>query len=465
MGVSEKNVPDQRRADASAGETLSARIARFVVETTWEDVPQDIRRQAVRSIFNVFGTALGGSQDQAVLRLAKTLTPFSSSGASSVIGHDINVDAPTAAFLNAVAMNVHDFDDTHVNTIIHPSAPVAAALFAIAETRAVTGPELLHAFVLGTEVECRLGNAISPGHYDRGWHITSTCGVFGAAAAVGKLLGLTIEEMVWAFGNASAQAAGLVETLGSMAKSISVGNAARNGILSAIMAKNGVEGPAEPLEGKRGFLQVTCDAPRMSALGIGLGTDWELSRNTFKLYPCGVVLTPVIDACLMLRRDIVVDRIASITVAGNPLLKARADRPHVTRGREAQVSTQHAVAVSLLRGSAGIADFDDKAVADQQVLALRQKVLGVDIDPAFGVESAMVSITDTDGRRHDMVCEKARGSIGNPLSDADLADKFRALAAYGCPSLDSSILMEMLWQLETASNAGDIMVAARLPHA
>jgi 2-methylcitrate dehydratase PrpD len=449
-------------AAGSQSQGLSNRLAEFVVASRWENVPGPIRRQAIRSILNSFGTALGGSQDQAVLRLWAALEPFSSGNDCTVIGHPTKLDMPTAAFLNAVSMNVFDFDDTHEGTIIHPTAPVAAAVFAFAETRFVSGAELLHAFVLGTEVECRIGNAISPGHYDRGWHITSTCGVFGAAVAVGKLLGLDEREMLWALGNASAQSSGLVETLGSMAKSVSVGNAARNGLVAAIMAKHGVEGPLYPLEGPRGFLKVVSDEPDFSALDRDLGVTWELARNMFKPYPCGVVLNPVIDACLSVQASgrIRLDDIESITVVGNPLLKARADRPHVTRGREAQVSAQHAVAVSLLRGSAGIADFGDEAVRAPDVLAFRQKVARIDVDAAIPVESVRLEIRTTDGATTRIEIEAATGSPRKPLTDNDLERKFETLAAFGCSDLRARPLIERLWGLESELDAAGVVRAA-----
>ena len=350
---------------------VSAALAEFVVGFEPGSIPAQVRRHAVRCIFNGVGTALGGSSDRAVLLLLETLGAYSSRPNATLIGHRQRVDAPTAAFLNAVAINVFDFDDTHEGTIIHPTAPVAPALFALAEQRAISGAELIEAFAIGAEVECRIGVAISPGHYKRGWHITSTCGVFGAAAAVGRLIGLDKTEMIWALGAASAQSSGLVETLGSMAKSISVGNAARNGLLAALMAQHGVEGPRQPLEGRHGFLEVFCDSPRQHAVTQGLGARWELMRNAFKPYPCGVVLNPVIDACLALRREMIVpvEVMERIDVIGNSLLKERTDRPAVTAGREAQVSAQHAVAVSIVRGSAGIADFNDDAVRDTKVAA------------------------------------------------------------------------------------------------
>ena len=442
---------------------LSRRLAAFVHGSRWEDVPGPVRAHALRAVFNGFGTALGGSSDQAVVRLAVSLAPYSGGGTATVIGHHARRDALTAAFLNAAAMNVFDFDDTHAGTIIHPTAPVAPVVLAVSELRPVSGAELLHAFTLGAEIACRIGNAISPGHYDRGWHITSTCGIFGAAVAAAKLLDLAPEEIVWALGNASAQAAGLVETLGFMAKSTGVGNAARGGLVSALMAQSGVEGPPRPLEGPRGFLKVCSEAPRPELVLRGLGAEWEISRDMFKPYPCGVVLNPVIDACLAARAapTFALDRIADIVVRGAALLKARADRPDVTTGREAQVSAQHAVAVCLLRGKAGVADFNDAAVSDPQVRALRAKVRAVEIDVAAPVEAAHVSIRHVDGTSLDVSEMAATGSLARPMTDAALREKFAALARYGCPALDAAALAEKLWALSELGDAGAVMALAR----
>lgn len=442
---------------------LSRRLAAFVHRSRWEDVPEPVRAHAMRSVFNGFGTALGGSSDQAVLRLTESLAPFSAGETATVIGHAQRRDALTAAFLNAAAINVFDFDDTHAGTIIHPTAPVAPVVLALAEMRPVSGAELLHAFTLGVEVACRIGNAVSPSHYDRGWHITSTCGIFGGAVAAAKLLDLSEDEILWALGNASAQASGLVETLGFMAKSTGVGNAARGGLVSALMAQCGVEGPPQPLEGPRGFLKVCSDQPRPELIEGGLGRDWEMLRNMFKPYPCGVVLNPVIDACLAARAkpDFSADRIAEVVVRGAPLLKARADRPEVTTGREAQVSAQHAVAVSLLRGRAGAEEFSDAAVNDRQVKALRAKVRSVEVDAGTPVEAAHVSIRYADGSSVEVTEEVATGSLARPMSDSALREKFAALAHYGCPSLAMAPLADTLWSLADLTDAGALMALAR----
>lgn len=453
-------------ADAALAESgLSRKLAAFVAGSRLDAVPEQVREHAIRAILNGFGTALGGSGDQAIVRLADAFGAVAAGGTHVVIGRSAPRDMQTATFLNAASMNVLDFDDTHIPTIIHPTAPVVPAVFALAGHRGATGAEALHAAILGIEIACRLGNAVSPGHYARGWHITATCGIFGAAAACAKLLGLDEERIVWAFGNASAQASGLVETLGFMAKSVGVGGAARDGLMAALMAAAGVEGPPQPIEGPRGFLRVTCDTPMPERAAQDLAGRWEILRNMFKPYPCGVVLNPVIDACLALRTrgNVAATEIATVRVRGNPLLKARADRPAVTTGREAQVSAQHAVAVSLLRGAAGAAEFSDAAVADPEVRALRAKVVAVEADDRMPVEAAELRIELVTGQVIEIVEETATGSLERPMDDAALKAKFRSLAAHGCPGLDHVALERALWCLPDLPDAASVLGLARGP--
>lgn len=440
-------------------EAVSERLARFVVESRVGDMPPDVRHEAKRALLNFFATALGGCRDCAIDISLKVLSEFSGAGEVPIIGRRERADALTAAFLNAASGNVFDFDDTHVPTVIHPTAPVAPALLALGALRPVSGPALLHAFILGVEIECRLGNAVSPGHYRRGWHITATCGVFGAAAAAGKLLGLDGRHMIWALGSASAQSSGLVETLGSMAKSVGVGNSARNGLLSALLAEKGLEGPNRPIEGPRGFLPVMGgDGPDVSQLTMNLGRSWEITRNACKPYPCGVVLNPVVDAALDLRRahNPQAEAIKSIVVSGHPLLRERTDRPSPASGREAQVSAQHSVAVALLQGKAGVAQYSDEAVGDATVRALRTTVRVQD-DPGMPVGAATVRIAMENGQSFETTVEHARGSLEKPLTDAELEDKLRALAAYGCPGLDAGPLIDAIWSIETVADIREIM--------
>ena len=447
----------------AADDRVSAVLAGFIANSRWEDLPDTVRHAARRSLLNGLATAFAGSRDSAIDIAASTMLPFAGTPEATLIGRAEKADAMTAAFLNAAAMNVHDFDDTHIRTVIHPAAPVAPALLALAERRRISGAALLHGLALGIEAACRIGNAVSPGHYARGWHITATCGVFGAALAVGKVLGQDSRTLVHALGAASAQSSGLVETLGFMAKSIGVGSACRGGLLAALLAENGLGGPDRPLEGPRGFLTVTGDKPDFGQVTGDLGTRWEVLRNIHKPYPGGVVLFPVIDACLALKneRGIQAAEIEAVTLYGHPLLRQRTDRPDVETGREAQVSAQHAVAICFLTGKAGLEQFSDAAVADPAVLALRARVRMEDeAGRDFTSVRAVVSLKD--GRSEEVTITDAKGTDNGPLSDGEIEAKFRALAAYGAPHCrDAEKLIDAVWSLDRSEDAGAIMALAR----
>ena len=430
---------------------VTQRLARFVVETRWEEIPQPVRHQAKRSLMNFFAVALAGCRTSPVEIALRSLAEFSGGKQATIVGRTERIDVLSAAFLNAAAANVHDFCDTHVRTVIHPTAPVAPALLALAELREVSGPDLLLAFILGNEIQARVGLAISPSHYSRGWHITSTCGVFGAASGAGKLLRLDERQMVWALGTAATQAAGLCECLGTAAKSASVGNAARNGLWSALLAEKGFDGPLEPLAGVQGYYNAIAETPDLSRVTEGLSESWELMATSYKPYPCGFVIHPVLDCVLDWRRDHPTAEVARVVVRGHPLLGDRADRPDVSTGRESQVSVQHAAAVALLTGRAGLDEFSDARVRDPDVLALRSKVELIR-DPACSTIAAAVEITTADGRIHHRSQSASRGSDANPMSDAELEDKLRSAAAGWEPQHDVAPLIDAVWALDSSAD-------------
>jgi 2-methylcitrate dehydratase PrpD len=367
---------------------LTAQLARFLSRSSWEGIPHAVRSEGKRAILNIAGCIVAGRDDPAVSLLRQTL----------------NDDA----VVDAAAATAHDYDDTQLRTVIHATPPVAGALFSLARRQAVSGERFLHAFILGMETTCRLGNAVTPGHYERGWHITSTCGVFGAAAAAGKVLGLDEKQFLHAFGVAATQAAGLVEMLGSMARVLNAGFAARNGLNAARLAASGFEGPPKPLEGLRGFFNVFGGAGDAGALGT---ERWEMTEVAYKPYPCGVVLHALIDASLQDGETL--RQAKEIVVALHPLAIERTDRPEPRNSIEARLSAQHAVAVCALRGRAGLAEFSDAAALDPALAAFRRRVRIVR-DESLDKMAAVVH-----GRR----AEKAR-----PMDDARIEAKLRSLA-------------------------------------
>jgi 2-methylcitrate dehydratase PrpD len=435
---------------------VTQNLARLVVAARWDDIPETIRHEAKRALLNFFAVALAGCRADPVEIALRSLTEFSHLRQATVIGRSERMDGLSAAFLNAAGANAFDFCDTHVPTVIHPTAPVAPALFALSELRPVTGAELLLAFILGVELECRIGRAISPGHYAKGWHITATCGVFGAAAGTGKLVGLDDTRMVWAFANASTQSSGLCECLGWPAKSIGVGNSARNGMWSALLAEKGFEGPPEPIAGVQGFLNAMAEPPDWSALTDGLGETWELAQNAIKPYPCGFVIHPFLDCVLDWRRRHASDIIDRVVLRGNPLLSDRTDRPHISTGTESQVSVQHAVAAALALGKAGLDQFTDDCARDPVVVEMRRRIEVVR-DSAVATIAAQVELTTQDGTTHRLFTPAARGSPANPMTDGDLEDKLRTIAASWQPGYDAAPLINAIWALDRSEDASRLL--------
>lgn len=436
-----------------------------VYGSRWENVSQNVRHEAKRSLLNYFAVGFAGAHDPTIEKLIGTYTAFSANQQASLIGRPERTDMLNAAALNAMSANVFDYDDTHLRTVIHPTAPIASALLAFAEANPVSGRDFLHALILGMEVECRIGNSISPYHYGRGWHITSTCGALGAAIAIGCLLRLSPMQLNWALGGAANQACGIVETLGTMAKSLSVGNASRNGMLSALLAAKDFDGPVAPLDGVRGFLNVMGEKPELFGINAQFGEHWEMALNTYKPYPCGIVLNPVIEACLQLasREEGVRNleqRLQSVEITGQKLLRDRTDRPGVKTGRESQVSAQHAVPVSLLRGRAGLAEFSDEAVMDPRIRALGEKVRFT-VDDNMSIDAAKVTLHFMEGPSVTVSVEQARGSTARPLTDQDIEQKFIELSTQADIGCKQKQLIRAVWELETLDHAGDLMALAR----
>jgi 2-methylcitrate dehydratase PrpD len=438
------------------GQGAGATLANFVAATSWADVAAQ-SHEAKRSILNFFATALGSAYAPAVTSALRTMSPFSGAATSAIIGRPERLDALSAAFVNAISANLLDFDDTHLDTIIHPAAPVAAPVLALAQARGFSGRDAITAFILGVEVECRIGNAVSPGHYARGWHITSTCGVFGAAAACAKLLGLSADGITNAIGIAASQSAGIVENLPTAAKNVSVGNAARNGLFAALLAAEGFGASARAIEGPLGWARAMGDEPDLESLVGGLGKSWEIAKNTYKPYPAGIVFHAVIDACLKLRARLNqrIDDVLSITVQGSALLLARGDRP-VRNERDARVSIHHCAACALLLGSTGVPEFTETVVFRPDIVSLRQKVRA-QLDTSLPDGAARVNLQLASGEVLSEIVMAARGSLADPLSDLDIEAKLRDCLRLGGTGWNADAIIKDVWRLDTVADVSSVM--------
>ena len=436
-------------------------LARFLVEHRADAIPERVRHEAARSLLNWMGCAVGGSRHETVERALAALAPFSGPAEATVLGRGERLDIMLAALMNGITSHTFDFDDTHLKTVIHPSGPVAAAILALAERRPVSGREFLHAFILGVETECRIGNSIYPDHYDVGWHITGTAGVFGAAAAAGRLLGLNEQQMTWALGTAATQASGLREMFGSMCKPFHPGNAARNGLMSALLAQQNFTSSNQGIEAKRGFAHVLATAFKPQEITERLGETWEVVLNTYKPFACGIVIHPTIDGCIQLRNEhkLAAEDIAAIALKAHPLVLELTGKRTPQVGLEGKFSVYHSAAVAIIHGAAGEAQYTDACVRDPRVSALRDRVTA-SADPGVHEDQVRITITLKDGRTLEKSVAHAIGSLERPMSDADLEAKFRSLAHGVLSNAETDRLIRLCWDVGALPQAAEVARAA-----
>lgn len=444
-------------------DSITQILAAYVAEAAPEALPEAACKEAARTFLNWVGCAVGGARHETVDIALAALMPFSGPAQASVLGRSERLDALHAALINGISSHVFDFDDTHLRTVIHPGGPVLSALLAFAEGREVRGPDFVNALVLGIEVECRIGNAVFPEHYDIGWHITGTAGVFGAAAAVGKLLKLDAERMAWAFGIAASQPVGLREMFGSMTKSFHPGRAAQNGMTASLLAARGFTSSSRALEAKRGWLNVLSARNDPAEITNGLGTRYEILANSYKPFACGIVIHPVIDACVQLRnRDgIEAGSIRSVALRVHPLVLELTGKTQPQTGLKGKFSVFHAASVALIEGDGGERQFSDRAVRDPAVIDLRQRVRAA-ADPALAPDAATVTLTLADGRVVEKRIEHAIGSLARPMTDADLEAKFAGLAEASLGADRTRRLLDLCWRIGALDDVAVVAEAARI---
>jgi 2-methylcitrate dehydratase PrpD len=432
-------------------------LARYIVNARYADIPAPVRREAVRSVVNWLGCAVGSCRHEAVDCALQALQPFSGKAEASILGREEKTDILLAALLNGISSHVFDFDDTHLPTIIHPAGPVASAIFPLAEHMQVSGTELLHAFILGVEAECRIGNAVYPAHYDVGWHITGTAGVFGAAAAAGKLLKLDEQQMIWALGIAGTQSSGFREMFGTHCKSFHPGRAAQNGLSAALLARANFTSSNQVIEAKRGFANVMSTRHDYARITEGLGQTYEVTLNSYKPFACGIVIHPAIDGCVQLKKEhgLTGTEVEKVELTVAPLVRELTGKRNPQVGLEGKFSVFHSCAVALLFGAAGEKQYSDAMVRDPKVIALRDKV-DAKIDPKIRDDEVHVRVHLADGRVVEKYIEHAIGSKEVPMTDEQLDEKFHVLADDILGAEHAARLLALARSIESVKDAADI---------
>jgi 2-methylcitrate dehydratase PrpD len=436
-------------------------LASYVVSSRLEDIPADVRHEARRAIVNYMGCAVGGAAHPAVDIALRALGPYAGKPSASILGRADRTDPLHASLMNGISSHVYDYDDTTPKNYSHPSSPVASALFAYASVNRVSGAEFMHAFILGFEAESRVANAVYPAHYDVGWHITGTSGVFGAATAIGRLIGLSLQEMIWAIGLAATQAAGLREMFGSMGKAFHPGRSAQNGYAAALLAKEGFTAGEHGIEGARGFAAVQAAHYDLSKITTRLGIDFDLRENTYKPFPCGIVNHPTIDGAIQLHDTHPIDlgSLVAVRLRVAPLVMDLCNQQNITRGLQGKFSVYHGAAIGLVLGKAGLQEYSDETVNDPEVKRVREATTAVG-DPSVSEDQAHIEVEFAGGRTIEIFVEQSLGNLNRPMSDRQLDAKFRDQAVLALPASQVDSLLDLCWRIDGVDDVNQVVEAA-----
>lgn len=425
-----------------------------------QPLDEPVAAAARRSLFNVLGNAIGAAHADAVTISVNYATATGQSGDRVVLGRSETLSPHAAALTCGIAVHYDDFDDTHLETVIHPGAVGLAAL--IAAPKHTPLDVAIRAFGLGIEAQLRIGSAISPSHYHRGWHITGTCGVFGAAVTTGLLHGHDADTLTRALSFAAPRAVGVREGFGTMTKPFHPGRAAVNGIRAAHRASTDTDTdtPREPLVGDGLFGDVYADELDINRITGNIGTHFELLHNAFKPYPCGIVSHPGIYAATLLHPRIN-DDIETVRIISHPLVVDLTGNPQPTDGLEARFSTIHGVCAGLIDGGVALAQYANDRVSAPDLIALRAKTTLI-VDEAIARDQSRIEVTLKNGETLVEEVLHAPGSIDRPLTDDELYTKVDTLITPVLNGHTEPLLalltdpkghtLETLWQLTTGGD-------------
>ena len=469
MSESESRVVPFQPAEPDPSPT--ALLARFVAEHDGAQIPEPVLHAARRALVDHIGVTVAGSTDDATRRARNALIANQNHGGATVVGTDMKVSAPYAAFLNAFASHVLDLDDVYnpPGTTVHGSCSVWPAILAVADTvtgaQPVSGGAALATFALGFEVETRVAHAAGQTHYDAGWHVTGTSGHVGAAAAAARTMGLGAEQVQHAIAAGATQAAGLRVMAGSDLKSMHPGKAAMDGVLAAALVAQRLTASAAALEGDFGYLAVMSTDPAPDKISTGLGETWNLTSNGYKLYPSGSLTHPMIDGVITLvtAEDVAPDDVTAIEVRVSPPAARFTDLPRPTTRMQAKFSLRHCAAAAVAFRRVGTEELGEDILTRADIVDLRDRVKVV-ADPALGKQAADVELVLASGRTLTTEVRGNRGTPAAPLADDELSTKFRDLVAPVLGSERTEALLSTCWDIDQLDDVSTLL-AQTVPRA
>jgi len=441
------NIENRGAEGASYAAGLTHEVAEFVLGTSSADLPAVVVANGKKSILDGLGLALSGSVARSGELVRRHMADLGAgAGKATVIGSDLRVPARFAAFCNGVGIHADDYDDTQLavakdrvyGLLTHPTAPALPSALALGETTDASGADVMLAYHLGVEVECKIAESINPRHYQHGFHATATCGTFASAAAAGRLMGLDLDAMQRALSMAGSQSAGLRENFGTMTKPFHAGRSSESGVVAAQFASYGWTAAGNILEAPRGFFQAAGGGYDRGAIAGKLGAPWTFADPgvSIKPHPSGSLTHPGMTEMLRLIRengikaaDVVRVRIGTNSNMPNALIH------HKPRNElQAKFSMEFCMAILLLEGRAGLNEFTDEVVLRPDVAEMIAKVDFVVDDRAeaagYHLMTTYIDVHLADGRVISGLADFGKGSPANPMSYDEVAVKFRECAEF-----------------------------------
>jgi 2-methylcitrate dehydratase PrpD len=426
---------------------LTGYVGRFVVATTYEQIPGEVIELGKKSILDGLGLALAGSRAETGSISRKYVQQIGvCNGEATIIGSAQRTSPRFAALVNGISIHADDFDDTQLaaakdrvyGLLMHPTVPVLPAIFGLAEQRAVSGKDWMLAYHVGAEVACKIAEAVAPRHYQDGFHTTGTCGPLGSAAACAKLLKFDLPKTLNAFGLAASQSAGLRENFGTMTKPFQAGHAAESGLISAELVALGWTAAEQILEADRGFFHAVGGSYDPSAIMDRLGNPWTFASPgvSLKPYPSGSLTHPAMTelARLIDAHKIQATQVEKVDVGANHHMTTTLLHHQPKTGLEAKFSMEFCLAILLLKHKAGLGQFSDKVVQRPDVQEMIRRI-NFYVDPeaesaGYDKMTSILKIHLTGGSVITGRADFGKGSPANPMSFDETAEKFRGCAEF-----------------------------------
>ena len=452
--------------------TCTEVLAEFALQQKSASLPRSVLEKAKLLILDGIGLALAAAREDFAQKTMKAMRAFGQGSEATVVGFKDKLPVTSAPLLNGMLIHAFDFDDTHHPLVIHNTSVVMPAALATSEWLGLSGEDFITACAVGFEVSLRVarGPRVHTMH-GRGYHPTAVCGVFGGAAAAGRLMGLSHDQMVYALGLAGSQGSGNMEwqSDGSWSKRFQPGWSSHGAVVGALLAREGYTAPRTALEGPRGFYATHVGDENFDVKSAidGIGNNWELDRVEFKPYPCAGALQATVRACVNLhnryhfKADDIVDVECRLRMGDSPVQQGR-ERVFSLQTPEgeygAHFSTPYIAAVALLKGRLALADFDGDALKDPDVLKLSSRIRRED-DPNSGrpkYASGHVFIKTNDGKVYEERQHIHPGHVENPVSAADVEQKYRYNALRLVSQEKAEALMRQVMSIEQLSNMREL---------